>query len=189
MATFESLANIFQSTGVMDFLLPFLLVFVIVYAVAIKLPLFKDNKNFATVIAFVIALTFVVPHITGSYPLGYDPVDVMNQALPSISLVAVGAIMLLILMGMFGTGFAETAAPVLGFVSIAFVAYIFGAALNLWQGPYDIFGWWSTEVTELLIVLAVFGLVVYFVVRDPKNSKTPGEGMGKTLKEMFKKEW
>ena len=95
MATFSNLAQIFQSIGVVDFLLPFLLVFTIVYAVSIKLPLFKDNKNFSVVIALTLSLLFVVPHITGNYPLGYDPVDVMNSALPSISLISIAAIMLL----------------------------------------------------------------------------------------------
>ena len=103
MADFSSLAHYFQSYGVMDFLLPFLLVFTIIFAVTAKLPLFKDNKNFRVVIALVLGLVFVVPHITGDYPLGYDPVQVMNSALPSISLVSIAAVMLLLLMGLFGT--------------------------------------------------------------------------------------
>ena len=189
MATFETLANIFQNTGVMEFLLPFLLVFVIVYAVSIKLPLFKDNKNFAVIISLVIGLTFVVPHITGTYPLGYDPVQVMNDALPSISLVAVAAIMLLILMGIFGTDFAKTAAPIIGVVSIGFVLFIFGSALDLWRGPYDIFSWWSAEVTELIIVLLIFGLVVWFIVRDPDNDKSSGESSLKSFGKLFDKKW
>lgn len=188
MATFSNLAQIFQSIGVVDFLLPFLLVFTIVYAVSIKLPLFKDNKNFSVVIALTLSLLFVVPHITGNYPLGYDPVDVMNSALPSISLISIAAIMLLLLMGIFGTQFAAAATPVIAVVSIGFVAYVFGASLNLWTGPYDVFSWWSSEVTELLIIILVFGLVVWFIVRDP-DKKSSGENMMSQFSKMFEKKW
>src|SRR3989344_5341111 len=147
-ASFTNLAQYFQAYGVMDFLLPFILVFTIVFAVTAKLALFKDSKQFRVVIALVLALMFVVPHITGTYPLGYDPVQVMNESLPSISLVSVAAIMVLLLMG------------------------IFGADFGLWRGPYDVFYWWSSDVTELMIVLLIFGLVVWFIVKEPRR---PGE--------------
>jgi hypothetical protein len=189
MATFSNLAQLFQTMGVVDFLLPFLLVFTIVYAVATKMPLFKDNKNFSLVIALTLGLLFVVPHLTGNYPLGYDPVDVMNNALPSISLISVAAIMLLLLMGIFGTNFAAAAAPLIAVVSIGFVAYVFGASLGLWTGPYDVFGWWSSEVTELLIIILVFGLIVWFIVRDPDKDKSKGAGMMKEFGKLFEKKW
>lgn len=169
---FTNLARYFQQYGVMDFLLPFILVFTIVYAVTARLPLFKDHKNFRVVIALVLALVFVSPHITGTYPLGYDPVQVMNETLPSISLVSIAAIMVLLLMGIFGADFSAAAAPWIAFLSLGFVAYIFGASLGLWRGPYDVFYWWSSDVTELMIILLIFGLVVWFIV---KGERTPGE--------------
>ena len=94
---FSQLAYYFQTYGIMDFLLPFLLVFTIIYAVMQKTKILGDKKNFNVIIALVIALTFVVPHVIGYYPLGYDPVQVMNESLPSVALVAVAAVMLLIL--------------------------------------------------------------------------------------------
>src|SRR3989344_972523 len=172
IASFSNLAQYFQEYGVMDFLLPLLLVFTIIFAVTAKLALFKDSKQFRVVIALVLALLFVVPHITGNYPLGYDPVQVMNESLPSISLVSVAAIMVLLLMGIFGADFTAAAAPWIAIVSLGFVAYIFGAALGFWSGPYDVFYWWSSDVTELIIVLLIFGLVVWFIVKEPKK---PGE--------------
>lgn len=172
--SFANLAQYFQQYGVMDFLLPFILVFTIVYAVTSRLPLFKDQKQFRVVIALVLALIFVVPHITGTYPLGYDPVQVMNESLPSISLVSVAAIMVLLLMGIFGADFTATAAPWIALLSLGFVAYIFGASLGLWRGPYDVFYWWSSEITELMIVLLIFGLVVWFVVKEPRRPEERG---------------
>ena len=181
-ASFTSLAQYFQAYGVMDFLLPFILVFTIIYAVTAKLALFKDHKQFRVVIALVLALLFVVPHITGNYPLGYDPVQVMNESLPSISLVSIAAIMVLLLMGIFGADFSAAAAPFIAIISLAFVAYIFGASLGLWRGPYDIFYWWSSDITELMIVLLIFGLVVWFIVKEPSKPGDRGV-IGKMLDE------
>lgn len=184
-ASFSNLAQYFQAYGVMDFLLPFILVFTIIFAVTAKLALFKDHKQFRVVIALVLGLLFVVPHITGNYPLGYDPVQVMNESLPSISLVSIAAIMVLLLMGIFGTDFTAKAAPFIAILSLGFVAYIFGASLNLWRGPYDVFYWWSSDVTELMIVLLIFGLVVWFIVKEPAQQEQRGV-VGKVLDELSK---
>jgi len=172
---FSTLIQYFQSYGVMDFLLPFILVFTIIYAVTATVPLFKDQKNFRVIIALVLSLLFVVPHILGTYPLGYDPVAVLNETLPSISLVAVAAIMLLILLGIFGTEFLAPAKSIVALVAVIFVVYIFGASLNFWRGPYDIFYWWTTETTELLLIILVFGLIVWFVTKEPGSHRSLGD--------------
>lgn len=169
--SFSNLAHYFQTWGVMDFLLPFILVFTIVYAVMQKTKILGDKKNFNVIIALVLGLLFVVPHIIGAYPLGYDPVQVMLDALPSISLVSVAAIMLLLLMGIFGTKFAKAAAPVIAIAALGFVAYIFGAALQVWTGPYEVFSWWTPETTELMVILLIFGLVIWFITKEDTKEK------------------
>ncbi len=184
---FSTLANYFQTYGVMDFLLPFVLVFTIIFAVTAKMPLFKDHRNFRTIIALVLALMFVVPHILGTYPLGYDPVQVMNDSIPSISLVAVAAIMLLVLMGIFGTDFSKSAAPVIAIAAIGFVIYIFGAALEFWTGPYEVFSWWSTETTELMLIVLVFGLVVWFITKEPAAEKSIFKDVLKEIGNLFER--
>lgn len=186
---FSNIASYFQTYGIMDFLLPFLLIFTIVFAVLQRTKILgEDKKNFNIVIALVLALIFIAPHMTGSYPLGYDPVQVLNEALPSISLVAVAAIMLLLLLGIFGRDIGETLMPLIALAAIAFVIYIFGAtsALNLWRGPHDIFYWWSPELTELLLIILVFGLIVWFITKGPKEEGkgTVLGGIGEFLKKL-----
>ncbi len=181
---YSTFVSYFQTYGIMDFLLPFLLVFVIVFAVLQRTEILgKGKKNFNVVVALVLALIFIVPHMTGSYPLGYDPVQVINEALPSISLVAIAAIMLLLLMGIFGGDFAKAAMPIIAIAAIIFVIYIFGStsALNFWRGPHDIFYWWTPQLTELLIILLIFGLIVYFITKEPKKEAGSKilEGIGK----------
>ena len=168
MTTYQNLVYYLQTYGVLDVLLPFILVFTIVYAVMQKTKILGDQKNFSVIIALVLGLLFVVPHVLGTYPLGYDPVAVLNATLPSISLVSVAAIMLLLLMGVFGTDFAAAAAPVIALISLLFVGYIFGAALGLWNGPYDVFGWWTPATTELMIIILIFGLIVWFITKEDK---------------------
>jgi hypothetical protein len=186
---FSTLTLYFEQYGVLDFFLPFILVFTIVYAVMQKTKILGDRRQFNIVIALVLGLLFVIPHAMGTYPLGYDPVQVLNDALPSISLVSVAAIMLLLLMGIFSTNFAANAAPFIALISIGFVIYIFGASLNIWIGPYDVFGWWSAEMTELIVALLIFGVVVWFITRDPHKGTAVGtfkEG-GKWLQSLVEK--
>lgn len=185
--SFERLANFLKDFGFLDFILPFILVFTIVFAVLRKTKIMGDHKNFDTIIALVLGLLFVVPHLLGRYPLGYDPVIVLNETLPSVALVAVAVIMLLILMGIFGADFAKGAAPLIAILAIIFIVYIFGAALNLWSGPWSIFSWWSSDITELLIIIIVFGLIVYFIVREPH--KAEGRKAMDWVKHLFEKKF
>jgi hypothetical protein len=188
-AGFSQLAIYFQTYGVMDFLLPFLLVFTIVFAVFQKTEILgKGKKNFNVIVSLVMALLFVVPHIIGYYPLGYDPVQVMNDTLPSISLIAVASIMLLMLMGIFGTKFSKTAAPIIGVAAIGFVIYIFGSALSIWTGPSDIFYWWTPETTELMIIILVFGLIVWFITKEPNTGDSAGGKMLEKFGKLFEKD-
>jgi amino acid transporter len=185
-AGFSNLAYYFQAYGVLDFLLPFVLAFTIIYAVTGVLPLFKGHKNFRVIIALSTSLIFVVPHIIGTYPLGYDPVQVLNETLPSISLIAISVVMLLILMGLFGAKFSAGAMPVLAAISIGFVVYVFGSSLRWWDGPSTIFSWWSPEVTELMVILLVFGSVVYFIVKEP-GSGDAGKKIWGGFRDLFDK--
>ena len=72
----------------------------------------------------------------------------------------------------FVIGFSASAAPVIAIIAIGFVIYIFGASLRIWTGPYDAFSWWTPETTELMIVLMVFGIIVWFITKDP-TAATP----------------
>jgi hypothetical protein len=191
MADFTTLAHYFQTYGVMDFLLPFLLVFTIVFAVMQKTKILGDKKQYNVIIALILGLLFVIPHVIGSYPLGYDPVQVMNDALPSISLVAIAAIMLLLLMGIFGARWADAAMPFIAFAAVAFVAYIFGSALDIWTGPSDIFSWWTAETTELMLIILVFGLIVWFITKEPKQpgDRTALGKVGDVVKKLVEKHY
>ena len=168
MTVYENLSRVLGTYGVLDFLLPFVLVFTIIYAILTKVPILgpaSGNKKFNIIIALSLGLLFVIPHVTGTYPPGYDPVQIMNESLPSISLVGVAVLMVMILLGVFSRSFGDFWNPIIAFVSLGFVIYIFGSSLGLWNAPNDIFSWWSEETTELMLMIAVFGLIVWLVTR------------------------
>ena len=92
-------------------------------------------------------------------------------------------------MGIFGKpgdkGFGDIVNPIIILIAIGFIVYIFGSSLNLWSGPYDIFSWWTPEVTEILIVVFIFGLIVKLITGEKKNPTPDGkswfENWGKKL--------
>ena len=196
MTFYETLTRVVENYAVLDLLLPFILVFTIVFAILQKSMIlgFKQGanaadktpqKNFNVVVALILALLFVIPHITGQYPPGYDPVNVMNESLPSISLVGISIIMVMILLGIFGKDFNTTFKPFILLISLGFVVYIFGSSLGLWNAPNDVFSWWSEETTELMIVIFVFAVIVWFITKKKEDeslfSKFWG-GLGKSIK-------
>src|SRR3989338_5040779 len=104
MATtpFGNLAESLERIGFVDVLLPFLLIFTVIFAILEKTKILGEGKKSMNVgIAFIFALLVVVPHVTGNFPAGYDPVAIINAALPSVSLVVVAIIALMILIGVF----------------------------------------------------------------------------------------
>ena len=183
-----SLVRAMENLGVLDVILPFILIFTISFAVMNRISLFgegPERRKYAGIISLVLALLIIVPHVRGNYPFGFDPIDAINTALPSVSLVLVAAVMLLLVLGVFGQRFAVGMAPIVGILSVLFVLYIFGSAIGWWSSPSDVWGWWSSEVTILIIIILVFAGVIYMVVAEP-TEKSAGEGLLKGFKNLFR---
>ena len=171
----SNLGTYLDQLAVLDFFLPFILVFTITFAILQKSEILgPKSKNFNVVVALVLGLLFVIPHITGTYPLGYDPVQIMNDSLPTISLVAIASIMVLLLLGLFNREFSEKAQPIIILIAAGFVVYSFGAALNWWSNPSSTFSWWTVDLTQLIIIILVFGIIVTFITKDDTSKGIGG---------------
>ncbi len=165
--------------GVTDVLLPFLLIFTIFFAILQKTRVLGEHKkNMNMMLSLVIALTVVIPHVTGAYPNpDWDPIVIMNRALPTISIVVVAVIMLMILIGLFGGEYKMFGVALSGwitFISIAIIIFIFGASANWWSGWEWFLNYFGSDSVSVLIILVVFGLIVAFITSEPKHEAEAG---------------
>lgn len=136
----EGFSRVLERWGVVDALLPFLLIFVIVYAILQKTRILGEGKkNLNVIVAIVVALFVVIPHVTGRFPPDTDPIEIMKKALPDISIVLVAVIFLLILIGVFGQDYIFLGVTMPGwitFVSLIVIILIFGGAAGWWNNRF-----------------------------------------------------
>ena len=157
-----------ESYGLTDALLPFLLIFTILFAMLQKTKILgAGKKNFNVMIAFIIAAMVVIPHITSSYPTRYDLVDILNQALPDVSIVVVAVVMALLLIGLFGGEAKWMGGSLSGGIALAafgIIIYFFGGAAGWWRNITV--NWWGQDTITLVIVILVFAIIIWYVTKD-----------------------
>ncbi|MBS3133410.1 hypothetical protein J4470_04815 [Candidatus Woesearchaeota archaeon] len=159
-----------DNMGVIDSLLPFILLFTILFAVLQKTKIIGEGKKqFNTVIALILSLMVVIPHLTGRYPPGKDVVTIMNTTLPQVSLLVIAILAALLLIGVFAPGvmFGGTGmGALMGLFSLVAVVYIFGNAAGWWKGT-GAFNFLNNPDTQaVLIIILVFGLIIWFITRE-----------------------
>jgi len=158
-----------ERVGFVDVLLPFLLIFTIIFAILDKTKIMGEGKrNMNVAIALIFALLMVIPHVTGNFPAGYDPIAIINAALPSVSLVVVAVLALMILIGVFAHDrvmLGMTAPGWVGIFSIVTLIFIFGSAAGWWSS--GILDWldsiFGSDIIAIAIMLLVFGIIIAFV--------------------------
>ena len=177
---FESFIISLERIGFVDVLLPFLLVFTIIFAILEKTKILGEGKkNMNVGIALIFALIVVIPHVTGNFPAGFDPVQIINAALPAVSLVVVAIVALMILIGVFAHDrllWGMTAPGWIGFLSIVTIIFIFGSAAGWWQVGF--LDWldsaFGSDVIAVLIMILVFGIIIAFVTGGGEAEKSGG---------------
>ena len=179
-----------ESFGLTDALLPFLLIFTLIFAILQKVQIFgKEKKNINVIVALVIGLMVVIPHVTQSYPPGKDVVEIINNAIPNVSIIIVAIIMVLILIGVFGTELDIAGSSLAGwvaFLSFLVVGFIFGRSAGWFTYLPNWLGWLDDPETQaLVVILLVFGVLIFFVTKEPKKEKTDG-ALGKLFSEIGK---
>ncbi len=166
------IANL-ERAGFVDVVLPFLLIFTILYAILQKTHILgNEKKNFNAVISLVIALLVVIPHVTNRYPSDSDPIEILNNALPQVSLVIVAVIFLLILIGVFGqeSVFLGMAAPGwVMFISIGIIVAIFGGAAGWWDGKFErwMTSMFGPDAIAMVVIILIFGVIIMFITSEP----------------------
>lgn len=172
-----------------DILLPFLLIFTVIFAILQRSKILGiDRKNFNVVVALVIGLLVIIPHITGTYPYDRDVVNILNNAIPQISIFIILILMLVLLVGIWGAEVSWVGGRVTGWIaliSFIVVVYVFGAAANLWM--YSGWFWWLSDpnTQALILIILIFAILVWFITKEP--GKTKGESFLKQFGELWSK--
>jgi len=94
MNFYDAIESLSES-GFLDIFLPFMLIFVIVFAVLQKSKILgtgEEKRKYNVILALVFGLSVVIPHVLGRYPAGSDPVVMISNILPNISLVMLAVI-------------------------------------------------------------------------------------------------
>lgn len=187
MANFQDLIFTLQSGGVLDVLIPFLLVFTAAFAVLQKTRVLgkqPDAKRYNIIVALAMGVATVVPHTlwgTGDPTNPYlrtgmiDVVNVINNSLPNISVVVVAIIMVMLLLGVFGADLNLAGASVSGwvmFIAAGTVIYVFGTNAGFFgNGQFPRWLWFLQDpnTQSLLIMILVFGIIIWFITRDDSH--------------------
>lgn len=172
---FESLIYTLEQWGLLDVILPFILIFTLVFATFEKTKILNDddhkNKKYSAVIAMVMAFAVVIPHVTGNYYYGFDIVEIINRALPQVSLLLVAVLMTLLTLGLW-TGKRADGSKGIGkwftLASGALVIIIFISSIGVVSVPYWVYGLLNSEVVPLVVAILVFGLIIKFIAGDGK---------------------
>ena len=193
-ADFQQFIYGLEQYGLTDALLPFLLIFAVVFAILQKVKIFgKGKKNINVILSLVIGLLVVIPHVTNSYPPGQDVVEIMNNAIPNVSIILIAIVMLLILVGVFGSEVDIAGTSLAGWIALAsflIVGFIFGRSAGWFQYWPDWLWWLDDPNTQaLVIILLEFGVLIWFVTKEPKSRdekagaiKKMGDELGKIFK-------
>lgn len=166
-----------QNWGIIDGLLPFLLIFTLMFAILIKTGIFENNRKIAGVLSATIAALIVIPHMIGGvYPAGYDPINIINQMLPSAGILLVAILLVLMMIGLVGGKTDKDSGWMTWVVTIAIGILLLSIVSAIWPS-IPILKYLSADASllALLIVILVFGLIVWFVTKDssaPKTDKT-----------------
>lgn len=179
-----------KELGLFDIILPFILVFTLVFAILQKTKILGEkSKNFNTVISLVMGASVVLPHVlmgTGTNRLTnglIDPVVVINNALPSVSIILIAVLMVLLIFGIWGSKVRLGNSSLSGIIALfAFlsVIYIFGGAAGWWVLPrYGWLGVLSDPNTQALVVtILVFAIIIWWITKDDTKESEKKKGIG-----------
>ncbi|MBW2989797.1 hypothetical protein KY358_05775 [Candidatus Woesearchaeota archaeon] len=190
----EQFVVILDSWGLTDVMLPFLLIFVVMFALMAKTRVLgEDKKKYNLIVALVISLSVVIPHVLDYYPPEADVVEIMNRALPQVSIIAVAVVMLLILIGLFGgeaKWMGSSLSGWIGILSFIIILAIFGGAAGWWGDWSWLYSFFGGETIAVIVMILVFAIIVWWITRGEaqENKLNALSGIGKWVGDMFKKD-
>jgi hypothetical protein len=156
--------------GVRDIILPFILIFTIFFAVLEKIHLFgPKDKKYNVVLSLAVALLVIIPHATGMYPAEADVVNIINDSIPEVALLAIVVVLLLFMVGLTGGTVPQKTGltSLLAIAAMAILVMIFVNAMT----PVPILQYIDPSIQALIVILLIFGLIIWFVTKEEPAQK------------------
>lgn len=163
-----------EKLGLVDAVLPFILIFAIVFTVTTRTKVLGEQRNVHMLVALVISLLVIVPHVLGTYPPGADVVNIINTALPNVSLLIVIIVAVLILLGIFAPAGSQ-GVPLGGlfsFISVGAIIYIFGLAAGWWETVGFLSLLANPDVQAVAVIILVFAVVIFLITAEHPGQDT-----------------
>lgn len=128
-------------------------------------------KKIHALIALVLGILSILPHHYAPFS-SYDIIPIIERAIPNISLMVLGILCALLIVGIFGTKLGgQDGNPIRLFIFVGiiiFVAWIFMEASRRYRLP----GWVNPELGAVVIALVVFAAIVMWIMGpDDKKAK------------------
>jgi len=203
----QSVFATFQEWGLQDFFIPFILLFAIIYAVLQRVGLFHTKVKTGTpptekdvpdrringLLAFVIAMMVVIPHVTQMYPPDKDPINIINTFLPNTAIILMALLLAFILVGLVSKRPAAGEVAMLGRFRfllgfIGLIAVIISVVKAVWPAFGPEWLYLSTRTQTILITVGTAAFIIWFGTRErgaPKKKlhETLETWLGKTAEE------
>ncbi len=172
---FYSALDWFEGIGGFDIVLPFLLIFTIIFALLQKIQIF-DKKNINVLISLIIAFFLVIQK---------GLVEVIQGFLPRVSMIVLVVFMFLLVLGIFtgGSVLGGKLTAIAGILSIIAIFWALGYSFG-WNVPLS--DWFTQEDVAILIVIGVFVLVIWLIVKEGGEKKGIGKRVGGFLEDLSK---
>ena len=111
-------------------------------------------------------------------------VDLINMALPQVSAVLIAILMLLLMIGIWGGELNWVGGSPAGWIvafSAAVVFIIFGSSAGWFlEGGISWLSFlWEEDIKALLVIILVFGIIIWFVTKEPSSTKEKASGVDK----------
>ncbi len=187
---FEQIFTELANQGIIDTAIPTLLVFALFYAVLYETEVISKKKGINTVISFSFGLLFAYFGNQIYVDSGITLVQLINHSILDVTIIILAVIMLFVLLGSIGyngVNFANSSYTKWGFIlfSLFIVVFIFMHTAGFL--PSNISSTLSsyTESLSLLVPIAVFGLVIYFVVSEPVEEDDDKDNVKDKAKEII----
>ena len=169
MPYFQQILNLI-GPDLVEVILPFILVFTVIYAISSQVPQLQQKQRMQMMIALVIALLVIIPHVTSNYFYGeIDVVEVINKSIPQIALLIIAVVMALMLIGALSKkedgsdmSFAHKS---IKWIALIIVGLIFADNIGIGSiSGYRLTNWFGDpEFQALIIIIIIFGVIVKFI--------------------------